>query len=280
MRVAIVGASGLVGKYLLREWDSDEVAGLSSKDVDIRDASRVQTVLDGLRPDWTVLAAAYTDVDGCETDPQRAYQVNCTGAVNVAEAAKQRGSRLLFLSTDYVFDGEKTTPYEVGDTRNPKSVYGRTKAEAEVRISELLPQVCIARTSWVFGTGGRCFPETILRLAASRPELEVVNDQRGSPTYARDLSRAIVQLCRQNARGIVHVTNAGDCTWFDFAVAIIQHAGLKTVIRPTTTDRFPRPAPRPTYSVLSSASLAQYNIHVPSWRSALREFIDERQNRL
>ena len=277
MRVAIIGASGLVGKYLMREWDTDEVVGLGSKDVDIRDASRVKTLLDDARPDWIVLAAAYTDVDGCEIDPQRAYAVNYAGAVTVAEAARQRGSQLLFLSSDYVFDGEKTTPYETSDIRNPKSVYGRTKAEAEVRIAELLPQACIVRTSWVFGTGGKCFPDTILKLAATRSELEVVNDQRGCPTYGRDLSRAIVRLCRQNAKGLVHVTNAGDCTWFDFAVAIVQQAGLKTVVRPTTTEKFPRPAPRPRYSVLSSASLAPYNIAMPSWQAALREYLVERK---
>ena len=277
MRVAIIGASGLVGKYLMREWDTDEVVGLSSKDVDIRDASGVKTVLDDARPDWVVLAAAYTDVDGCETDPQRAYAVNYAGAVTVAEAARQRGSQVLFLSSDYVFDGEKMTPYETSDIRNPKSVYGRTKAEAEVRIAELLPQACIVRTSWVFGTGGKCFPDTILKLAATRSELEVVNDQRGCPTYGRDLSRAIVRLCRQNAKGLVHVTNAGDCTWFDFAVAIVQQAGLKTVVRPTTTEKFPRPAQRPRYSVLSSASLAPYNIPMPLWQAALREYLVERK---
>jgi dTDP-4-dehydrorhamnose reductase len=280
MRVAIIGASGLVGKYLLREWESDEVVGLGSGDVDIRDPGSVRKALDRLRPHWIVLAAAYTDVDGCETNAERAFEVNCTGAVNVAEAARQHGAQLVFLSTDYVFDGEKTTPYETSDPRNPRSVYGRTKAEAEVRIGELLPRACIVRTSWVFGTGGKCFPDTILRLAASRPELDVVNDQRGAPTYARDLSRAIVQLCRHNAEGIVHVTNTGDCTWFDFAVEIFREAGLKTIVRPVTTEKFPHPAPRPKYSVLSPASLLPYNIPMPRWQAALREYIAERQTRL
>jgi dTDP-4-dehydrorhamnose reductase len=278
MRVAILGASGLVGKYLVREWGADEVVSLTSRDVDIRDRTRVRQVLDGSRPDWIVLAAAYTDVDGCETNAQLAYEVNCMGAANVAEAALHCGAKLLFISTDYVFDGEKYTPYETTDRRNPKSVYGRTKAEAEVRISEVLPHACIMRTSWVFGTRGRCFPETILKLAASRSELDVVNDQRGCPTYARDLSRAIVQLCRANAGGIVHVTNTGDCTWYDFALEIVQQAGLATLVRPTTTEKFPRPAPRPKYSVLSAASLAPYQIPMPSWRSALGDYLTERRN--
>ena len=221
MRVTIFGASGLLGKELMRESGGDTVTGLTSQDVDIRDADRVLQVLRETRPEWVILAAAYTDVDGCESNQDLAFAVNRDGALNVAAAAKQVGARLLFLSSDYVFDGKKTAPYETADERNPQSVYGQTKAEAELRLLELMPDCCIARTSWLFGIGGKCFPDTILKLAASRPALDVVNDQRGCPTYVVDLARAIIQLCRKNARGIVHVTNAGDCTWFDFAAEIV-----------------------------------------------------------
>src|SRR5271168_2894393 len=222
MRITIFGAFGLLGKALMREWSGDTVTGLSSRDADIRDAKRVQHAMRETRPEWIVLAAAYTDVDGCESKPELAFAANRDGAVNVAAAAKQVGARLVFLSSDYVFDGKKTTPYETGDARNPQSVYGRTKAEAEIRLLELMPDCCIARTSWLFGTGGKCFPDTILKLAANRPALDVVNDQRGSPTYAVDLARAIIQLCRTNATGIVHATNAGDCSWFEFAEEIVK----------------------------------------------------------
>jgi dTDP-4-dehydrorhamnose reductase len=277
MRVTIFGASGLLGKALLSEWSGDTVTGLTSHAADIRDAKRVQDVVQESNPEWIVLAAAYTDVDGCEGNPDLAFAVNRDGAVNVAVAAKKVGARLVFLSSDYVFDGKKTTPYEIEDARNPQSVYGRTKAEAEIRLLALMPECCIARTSWLFGIGGKCFPDTILKLAASRPALDVVNDQRGCPTYSVDLARAIVQLCRKDASGIVHVTNAGDCTWFEFAQDIIGGAGLATVVRPVSSQQMARPAPRPSYSVLSATRLRALGIEMPSWRDALRRYLEERQ---
>jgi dTDP-4-dehydrorhamnose reductase len=269
----------LLGKYLLREWDSDQITGLSSANLDIRDAAQVRQVLQNCRPDWTVLAAAYTDVDGCEANPELAFETNCKGAINVAEAVKEIGSHLIFISTDYVFDGTKSSPYDVQDARSPTSIYGRSKAEAEAQIMHLLPDACIVRTSWLFGVGGKCFPDTILRLAAgSHQELAVVNDQRGCPTYARDLARAIRQLCRLHAKGVVHATNRGDCTWFEFAAEILRLSGSPAVVRPVSSDQFPRLAKRPAYSVLSSASLAPYGISMPRWQDASREYMNERRS--
>jgi dTDP-4-dehydrorhamnose reductase len=276
MRVTLFGASGLLGKALMREWSGDTVTGLTSHAADIRDAKRVREVVQDARPEWIVLAAAYTDVDGCEDNPNLAFAVNRDGAVNVAAAAKEIGARLVFLSSDYVFDGKKTTPYEIKDARNPQSVYGRTKAEAEIKLLELMPDCCIARTSWLFGIGGRCFPDTILKLAASRATLDVVNDQHGCPTYGDDLARAIVQLCRNDAKGIVHVTNAGDCTWFEFAEQIVKSSGLSTTVRPVSSREMARPAPRPAYSVLSPTSLWTLGIEMPSWRDALRRYLEQR----
>jgi dTDP-4-dehydrorhamnose reductase len=276
MKAMIVGATGLLGQALMREWAGDEVVGFGSKEVDIRDAGKVQEVVEKARPDWIVLAAAYTDVDGCESNPDLAFGVNRDGPVNVAEAAKRASAKLLFLSSDYVFDGKNTSPYETEDMRNPQSVYGRSKAEAELRLLELLPQCCIARTSWLFGTGGKCFPDTILKLATRRPALDVVNDQRGSPTYAVDLSRAIIGLCRNEAGGIVHVTNAGNCSWFEFAREIVKGAGLVTEVRPVSSQQMPRPARRPAYSILSPKSLHQYGISMPTWQDALRRYLEER----
>jgi dTDP-4-dehydrorhamnose reductase len=278
MRVTIFGASGLLGKDILREWSGDALTGLGSRDADIRDTQRVRQVVQETRPEWIVLSAAYTDVDGCESNSELAFAVNRDGAVNVATAAKEVGARLLFLSSDYVFDGKNTPPYGTGDKRNPQSVYGRTKAEAEIKLLELMPDCCIARTSWLFGVGGKCFPDTILKLAASRPALDVVNDQRGSPTYAVDLARAIMQLCRKNASGIVHVTNAGDCTWFEFAREIVQSAGLTTDVRPVSSQQMARPAPRPAYSVLSPARLQDFGIEMPSWQDALQRYLKQRQS--
>jgi len=278
MRVLILGGTGLLGKALVREWRGDDVLALGSQDVDIRDAAKVQEIVDEARPDWIVLAAAYTDVDACESHPELAFAVNRDGAATVAEAARQIRAKLIFLSSDYVFDGKKTSPYEVGDKRNPQGVYGNSKAQAEVELLETLPDCCVARTSWVFGVGGKCFPDTILRLAANRPTLDVVNDQRGCPTYTVDLARAIIQLCRKNASGIVHVTNAGDCTWFEFAREIVAASELTSEVRPVNSQQMARPAPRPAYSVLSGTSLHRYGIEMPDWKDALRRYLEERKS--
>ena len=289
MRVTLFGASGLLGQELVHKLSGNEMKGeqltaLSSKDADLRDRARVRDVIRDSRPDWILLSAAYTDVDGCESNRDLAFAVNCEGAVNLAEAAREAGSRLMFLSTDYVFGGSKGSPYQTSDARNPASVYGESKARAEERLLEILPEVCIARTSWLFGHGGKCFPATILKLASTRPEISVVpemvpeisvvNDQRGSPTFTRDLASALVELCRASARGIVHVTNSGNCTWYEFAVAIVRASGLPTTIKPVTTAEFPRPARRPAYSVLSPDSLHAYNIRMPDWKDALRRYLE------
>jgi len=278
MRVTVFGATGLLGKALAREWTDDDVSGLGSKDADIRDPKQISNVIQRTQPNWIVLAAAYTDVDGCEGNPEHAFAVNCRGALNVAKAAKQFASRLLFLSTDYVFDGAKNRPYETNDPRAPLNVYGRSKAEAEVQISEVLPECCILRTSWLFGNDGKCFPDTILKLAASRPEIDVVDDQRGSPTYTTDLARTIIQLCRLDAKGIVHATNRGTCSWFEFAREIVADVRLNSMVRPTTSEQFVRPAQRPRYSVLSSKSLQKQAIEMPTWQDALRRYLLQRNS--
>jgi dTDP-4-dehydrorhamnose reductase len=281
MRITIFGATGLLGKALTHQWKApgcgDEVLGLGTSDGDIRDEKRVLELLDLSRPDWTILAAAYTDVDGCEANRDLAFNVNLRGAANVARAAKKCGSRLLFLSTDYVFNGTKTTPYTTSDARAPRSVYGQSKADAEIELGRILPDCCIVRTSWLFGTGGKCFPDTILKLAEDRQQLDVVGDQRGSPTYVVDLAGAIIQLCRRNAVGIVHATNRGECSWYEFARQIIADSNLSTLVRETTSDKFVRPAPRPKYSALSPESLQKYEVVMPEWRDALRRYLEDRK---
>ena len=276
MRILIFGSTGMLGKALMRRWSADHVIGLGSAQADVRNPDQVERAVSEAQPDWIVLAAAYTDVDGCELNPTLASSVNTHGAANVAQAAARAGARLLFISTDYVFDGEKTAPYEVSDTRNPINEYGRSKAEAEQRILQLLPQACMVRTSWLFGAGGKCFPDTILKAASSRSEIDVVNDQRGCPTYTLDLAQSIIWLCRSNAQGIVHCTNRGDCTWFDFATEILRQAGAKTLVRPTTSEKYIRPAARPKNSVLSPASLTGFGIEMRPWQATLLEYLAER----
>jgi dTDP-4-dehydrorhamnose reductase len=276
MRVTLFGASGLLGQDLVRALKDEQLTALSSKDADVRDERHIEHVIRDSRPDWIILSAAYTDVDGCEANRDLAFTVNCEGAIHVANVARSAGSRLMFLSTDYVFDGTKNSPYEINDPRHPINVYGETKARAEERLLELLPDVCIARTSWLFGHGGKCFPATILKLAQTRLEISVVNDQRGSPTFTHDLAVALTQLCAKGARGIVHVTNSGHCTWYEFAKEIIRTSGLPTVVKPVTSAEFPRPARRPEYSVLSPSSLNAYGIKMPEWQDSLRRYLAKR----
>ena len=278
MRVTLFGASGLLGQELVRALSGVQLTALSSRDADLRDHMRVEQAVRTSRPDWIILSAAFTDVDGCERNRDLAFAVNYQGAVHVAQAARGAGTRLLFLSSDYVFDGAKGSPYETGDPRHPINIYGETKARAEEQLLELLPEVCIVRTSWLFGHGGKCFPATILKLAAAKPEtgtpqLSVVNDQRGSPTFAPDLASAIAQICKQEASGIIHATNSGDCTWYDFAIEIVRLSGLAATVKPVTTADFPRPARRPVYSVLSPASLHAQGIPMPTWQDALRRYL-------
>jgi dTDP-4-dehydrorhamnose reductase len=276
MRVAIFGATGMLGKALLRQWTEDDITAIGSAQADIRNPEQVRTAIERSEPDWIVLAAAYTDVDGCEINPALASSVNTHGAVNVGKAAARAGSKLLFVSTDYVFDGKKKSPYETTDARNPINAYGKSKAEAEEKLGEILPDCCIVRTSWLFGPGGKCFPDTILKVAANRKEIEVVNDQRGCPTYTLDLAAAIIKLIRLGTRGIVHCTNRGDCTWYDFAREILRQAELSTAVKPTTSDKYVRPAERPKNSVLSPASLNDYGIEMRPWQEALPGYLSER----
>ena len=273
MRVTILGATGMLGKALMRQWTGDDVIGLGSAPADIRIPAQVEKALAESTPDWVVLSAAYTDVDGCELNPTLAAAVNRQGTINVARAARGFGAKLLFISTDYVFDGKKTTPYEPGDQRNPINVYGKTKADAEEGLLNILPDSCIVRTSWLFGPWGKCFPDTILKLASSRAEIDVVNDQHGCPTYTFDLADAVIKLCRAKARGIVHATNRGECSWYKFAGEIVRQTGLQTVVRPTTSDRFVRPAARPGYSVLAGDSLKSYGIQMRSWQETIPEYL-------
>src|SRR5438552_3026639 len=277
MRVLILGARGLLGTDLLKEWQSDELIPAGRAEADLRDLSQVEKLILGIRPEWIILSAAYTDVDGCEQNPERAFAVNQTGVENVARAAQSIAARVFLVSTDYVFDGKGTRPYETTDPIAPLNVYGASKAAGETALSKSQIAWCIGRTSWLFGVHGPSFPEKILRAAETRPELSVVNDQVGSPTYTRDLARAIRDLALRDARGIVHITKEGVCSWFDFARELLAGSGHGTVsVHPISTDQSARPARRPNYSVLSPASLHAYGIRTRPWQEGLQSFLQER----
>ena len=280
MRVLLIGGTGLLGKALVQIWASDEVIATGSRDADIRDLDQVRELTVSRKPHWIVLAAAYTDVDGCERNPEFAHQVNCIGAANVARVACETNSRLTFISTDYVFDGSKSTPYEVNDPVNPINVYGRSKADGEIAVRKIIPDCCIVRISWLFGVERKCFPDAILALAQDNKELQVVADQRGCPTFNRDAAQAIIRLIHADARGTIHATNAGECSRFEFAQEILRAAGLASVVvKPATSDEQRRPAPRPKFSALSDASLKRYGISMRSWQESLRDYLAERLKR-
>jgi dTDP-4-dehydrorhamnose reductase len=275
MRVLVIGAGGMLGSDLLREWPGDELIPATRRDADLRHPAQVRSLISSHRPDWVVLAAAFTDVDGSERTPEEAYAINEGGTVNVAKSAEESGARVLYVSTDYVFDGTSSHPYEPEDAVSPLGVYGDSKAKGEVALRTYSSQWCIVRTSWLFGARGTSFPEKILSVAKTRPELKVVSDQIGSPTYTRDLVTAIRTLVKGDARGILNATNAGACSWFEFAEEILKQARLNNPIRPISTAEAARLAKRPAYSVLSPASLNSRGIFLRAWQEALPDYLQE-----
>jgi dTDP-4-dehydrorhamnose reductase len=273
MRILIIGSSGMLGSDLLEQWTDDEVIPSTSGDVDIRDIRRLRQFITHTRPDWVVLTAAYTDVDGSERNPEQAFAVNSEGTRNVARVAQELDRKLFYVSTDYVFDGTSHRPYEPDDPIHPLNVYGASKAAGENAVREESKHWLIARTSWLFGASRASFPERILRAAACQPRIKVVADQIGSPTFTRDLATAIRDLVRSDARGVLHITNSGSCSWFEFAKEVLLKAGRKTPILPITTAEAGRLAKRPPYSVLSPASLIIRGITLRSWQEALDAYL-------
>jgi len=275
MRILLIGASGMLGKDLVQEWTAGELIPASSREADIRDLTQVRNLVDAHRPDWIILAAAYTDVDGSERAPETAYGVNHKGTANVARVAGEYNAHVFYVSTDYVFDGRADRPYEPDHPIAPLNVYDDSKAKGEAAVCEFAPGWCIARTSWLFGSQGSSFPEKILKAAECKPELQVVLDQIGCPTFTRDLAFAIQQLIISEARGTLNVTNAGCCSWFDFAKEILRQAGRATRVSPITTAEAGRLAKRPRYSVLSPASLNAYGIYMRSWQESVTAYLAE-----
>ena len=275
MRVLLIGANGMLGKDIVQEWQDDELIPATSRDADIRNYEQVERLITATRPEWIVLTAAYTNVDGSERDPEAAFAVNGKGTENVAGVAQKYGAKVLYISTDYVFDGQGKRPYEPADPIAPINVYGESKARGEQAIQASLRDWCIVRTSWLFGASGSSFPEKILRAAETRPELSVVSDQVGSPTYTRDLAVAIHGLVHVDARGFVSVTNSGTCSWFEFAQEILRQAGKNNPVKPIDTVQAARAAKRPAYSVLSPAALHTFGITVRHWREALPPYLAE-----
>jgi dTDP-4-dehydrorhamnose reductase len=276
MRWLITGSYGQLGTDLqavLAATPEDVVRAVDLDVLDITDAAAVDRAIAEFAPDVLVNAAAFTAVDAAEENEALAFRVNATGPAVLAAAIARNGGRLVHVSTDYVFAGEGTRPYEVDDAPDPRSAYGRTKLAGERAVRELLPDASyVVRTAWVYGGTGANFVKTMVRLEDERESVSVVDDQRGSPTWSADLARALVELARSSATpGVYHCTGTGDTTWFGFTQAIFGELGADPArVLPTTTDAFPRPAPRPAYSVLSDAAWRAAGLTpMPGWRDAL-----------
>lgn len=275
----MTGAGGQLGLDLLDAYADHDVVGLTHAELDVTDEAAVVAAVRDHRPDVVVHTAAWTDVDGCESDPSRAHRVNATGAWWVARACALAGAAMVHLSTDYVFDGRGADPpraYTEFDPVAPINAYGRSKAASEALVRQTLPAHYIVRTSWLCGARGRNFVRTMLELGRTRDEVEVVTDQVGSPTFTRDLAAAIRELSVTGRFGTFHRTNAGTCSWFELAEATFGAAGLDRVVLPTTTAALGRPAPRPAWSVLSAVHAEASGLRpFPHWRDGLSRLLSE-----
>jgi dTDP-4-dehydrorhamnose reductase len=273
--ILVIGANGMLGHDLMAILDGD-VRGVDLGDIDITSVDSVRRVLLTLRPGAIINAAAYTDVDGCESNRETAMKVNGEGVGNLAAAAAEIGAKLVQLSTDYVFDGGKGAPYLEGDPVNPLSVYGESKLMGEVN-ARLAPDHLIVRTQWLYGKNGKNFVETMLKLAGERDEVSVVDDQVGSPTWTVDLANAIRVLLEKDCIGTYHAANAGCCSWNEFAGAIFHEAGLKIKVGRLSTAQLGRPARRPLHSTLDCGRLARdTGFRMQPWRDALRSYLESR----
>jgi dTDP-4-dehydrorhamnose reductase len=270
VKALVTGAAGQLGSDLVRALADADVVGLGRGELDLLDASQVRSVLREHRPDVVFNAAAYTNVDAAEVDEAAALAVNGTGAGALAAACADLGAVLVHVSTDYVFAGDAATPYAVDATTGPRSAYGRTKLAGEHAVRAALADHRIVRTAWVYGAVGSNFVKTIARLERERDSITVVDDQRGSPTWSWQLAQALVGVAAA-APGTYHATNRGDCTWFEFARAIfVELSADPERVQPCTTADFPRPAPRPAYSVLEIGDWPGSESLAP-WRAALHD---------
>lgn len=272
MRILITGTTGQLGSELCEVLAHETVIPKDLPEFDLT-APDVEEQIAQASPDVIIHAGAYTDVDGAEREPDLAMAVNVKGTEQVAKAAARVGARMVYLSTDYVFNGMQRTPYCEQDSPNPINQYGLSKWKGEEAVLVSGAKSLIVRTAWLYGHGGKNFVKAIMHAAQGKPALKVVNDQRGCPTYAGDLASAIVFLLSKGAEGIVHVTNGGNCTWYDFAVAIVREMELNIPIVPITTGQAGRLARRPQYSVLNQDRLRSLGLELPEWNQALTQFV-------
>jgi dTDP-4-dehydrorhamnose reductase len=280
MVVLVTGANGQLGQslqFIAEKYPQIDFVFCDSKALDITQKAGIESVFNRIKPDFCINTAAYTAVDKAETETEKAEAINVTGVKNLAEICKEFKTQLIHVSTDFVFDGTKKTPYTEEDIPNPKSVYGQTKLDGEKAVQAILEDYFIIRTSWVYSQFGANFMKTMLRLGAERDSLSVVNDQIGTPTNAVDLAEALVQIVvfvsqhpTHKVSGIYNFSNEGSCSWFDFAKKIFENNTINIDLQPIPTSSYPTPAQRPKYSVLDKTKIKLvFGIAIKSWEESL-----------
>ena len=289
MKILITGSNGQLGselKKILKIQESElgdipdifksaYIDCIDVEELDIKDKEAVMAYVKNSKPNIIINCAAYTNVDGCENNKDNAFLVNAIGARNMAIAAEKVNAKLVHISTDYVFAGNGSKPYREFDIPNPQSIYGASKYLGEQYVWDFCSRFFIVRTSWLYGYIGKNFVKTIMRAGRERGSLKVVNDQIGNPTNAVDLAYHVLKIAATEEYGIYHCTGTGECSWFDFAIKIIEYSGIEATISPCTTEEYQRPAKRPVYSVLDNMMLrCTVGDEMRSWQDALKCFIE------
>lgn len=281
MKILVTGVKGQLGHDVVNELEKRgiEAIGVDIDEMDITDAASVDKVIREAASDAVIHCAAYTAVDAAEENQELCRKVNADGPRNIARVCRELDIKLLQVSTDYVFEGTGNRPWEPEDECRPKSVYGQTKYEGELAVKELMDKYFIVRIAWVFGINGKNFVKIMLNLAKTHDTIRVVNDQFGSPTYTYDLARLLVDMILTDKYGTYHATNEGDCSWYEFACAIFEEAGVTVNVVPVTSEEYGAKANRPFNSRMSKEKLTQMGFErLPEWRDALHRYIDELQN--
>jgi dTDP-4-dehydrorhamnose reductase len=273
VRIALTGSNGMLGNDIQKVFNDVELIALTRKDVDITRLDQSVSRIKEISPDYLIHSAAFTDVDGCEQDPEKAYLVNGIGTRNITMACEEAQCPILFISSDYVFNGTNNDPYNEWDLTGPVTIYGRSKLMGEQFVQSLTNRYYIIRTSWLYGESGKNFVDTIGRFLLEKDEIDVVDDQVGSPTYTYDIAVKLRELVGKGY-GVYHITNSSHCSWFEFAQEIARLKSSETKIVPTTTEKFNRPAKRPAYSVLKNTMLRLEGIdELRHWKDALKDYL-------
>ena len=283
MKILLLGHKGMLGTDLLTRMRlHHDVVGMDKEEIDITSAGECAQAIEDTAPQIVINAAGYTNVDGCETAKEECFAVNAEALKNIAEACRSKNIRIIHFSTDYVFNGTGSAPYKEDDDCDPINTYGASKLAGESYLQALAQNYIIIRTAWLYGENGKNFVRTILEKAKTTPRLTVVNDQLGSPTHTKDLAAAVDLLIEKNAQGIFHVTNRGSCSWYQFAVKILQEAGIDDVeVSPIKSDQLARLAKRPAYSVLSMQKFIQITGKATQpWQLALKDYLESVKARL